>query len=153
VTAALETDLGDELDDDEEEEEPAPVSTGGFGGRTDGSVGMDLGLAPSGLGSGRSTDPNAPMGLADNTAGAAAPRTVRPEEKKPPEEHPHAREMRLAAESLAKQRAKEAAEKAERIRRRNERTRTAIEAQALEAKAKIEADAKAEAERLAQIQG
>ena len=79
-----------------------PVSQ--FGRRTDGAQGMQLGLAPSGLGAaGRSTDSDAPDGLSDLATGQVVPTTVQPPQPVAKPELPFNRQIREASEAAAKQ--------------------------------------------------
>ena len=88
-----------ELEEEDEEEEDAPPGSR-FGGRTDGLTGMNLGLAPTGLGQGgQFSDDSAPEGLADGIQdGASGVQTIVPEAMAP-KEHPSARASREAAEA------------------------------------------------------
>jgi len=79
----------------------------GFGARTDGQVGMSLGLAPPGLGNRQNADTDAPESLqGDMSAAHFEQRVVEgtPEAPKP-KEHPFKKQMREQAEAYAAQQA------------------------------------------------
>lgn len=77
----------------------------GFGGRTDAHVGMDLGLAPPGLGSAQRADDSAPESLLRRDADMDVARVLRQQgegvKAAPPKEHPFKILMREAAEKRA----------------------------------------------------
>jgi hypothetical protein len=77
----------------------------GFGGRTDAHVGMDLGLAPPGLGSAQRADASAPESLLRREAGMDVARVLRQQsaglKANPPKEHPFKTLMRDAAQKRA----------------------------------------------------
>lgn len=75
-------------------------SSSGFGGRTDGAVGLDLGLAPSSFSTGRQhADEGAPDSLGAPRAGGVVRQTKHPMPR--PKEHPFRQRMREAAEKAA----------------------------------------------------
>jgi hypothetical protein len=71
-------------------------SSSAFGGRTDGSVGLDLGLAPVGLSSTQHADEGAPDSFGAPTGGVPIERIKR--DPPPPREHPFNKRMREARE-------------------------------------------------------
>jgi hypothetical protein len=79
----------------------------GFGARTDGQVGMSLGMAPPGLGNRQNADTDAPASLQGDMSSAHFEQRVvegAPPASKP-KEHPFKKQMREAAEAYAAQKA------------------------------------------------